>query len=43
MKKSKYAYYAAYGKNRAGIYTNYNALENQHKYYKGLASKAISR
>ena len=41
MKKSKYSYYAAYGKNRAAIYTNYNVLENQQKFYKGLKFKGF--
>ena len=41
MKKSKYSYYAAYGKNRAAIYTNYNVLEKQQKFYKGLKFKGF--
>ncbi len=41
MKKSKYSYYAAYGKNRTGIYTNYNILEGQQKFYKGLKYKGF--
>jgi len=41
MKKSRYSYYAAYGKNRTGIYTNFNALESQQKFYKGLKYKGF--
>ncbi len=41
MKKSKYSYYAAYGKNRAAVYTNYNVLESQQKFYKGLKFKGF--
>ncbi len=41
MKKSKYSYYAAYGKNRTGIYTNFNILEAQQKFYKGLKYKGF--
>ena len=41
MKKSKYSYYAAYGKNRAAVYTNYNVLESQQKFYNGLKFKGF--
>ncbi len=41
MKKSRYAYYAAYGKNRAAIYTNWERLESQQKFYKGLKYKGF--
>ena len=41
MSKSKYAYYAAYGKNRAAIYTNWKKLESQQRFYKGLKYKGF--
>ena len=41
MSKSKYAYYAAYGKNRVAIYTNWEKLESQQRFYKGLKYKGF--
>ena len=41
MRKSKYAYYAAYGKNRVAIYTNWKKLESQQRFYKGLKYKGF--
>ena len=41
MGRSKYAYYAAYGKNRAGIYTNWDKLESQKRFYRGLKYKGF--
>ena len=41
MSRSKYVYYTAYGKNRAGIYTNWDKLESQQRFYKGLKYKGF--
>lgn len=42
MTKSKYAYYAAYGKNRVAIYTSWKKLESQQRFYKGLKYKGFN-
>lgn len=41
MSKSKYAYYAAYSKNRASIYTNWDEFDRHMKFYKGLKYKGF--
>ena len=42
MSRSKYVYYAAYGKNKVAVYTNWEKLESQQRFYKGLKYKGFN-